>query len=603
MKSKVQFLKQSANTVISAPPQEFFSDTITIGRATSQDIFLADPTIALEHARIRIKGADQIYLETVNTVGIDINGHIETRARLKPWDKITLGPFLITVVQPTAGFVLSLLVEQTKAVKDKTRISHGKTQMISPGKKTPAGAKKAATTDKTPAAAAAPAAEPEEKQVQRLAMDLTQTALSKRRWAWWAVLGILTVFLLSPLATLLGSAGGALATLLPDDTLWNTGKISHVHQHFGQQCRICHSAPFTMVENETCIECHTGTKAHTEMDHMPTSMTLLENGRCGRCHKEHNETLSLKPSHQSLCVDCHGDLNKHGDLPSNLTDVTDFGTDHPEFRPTILREDEWWRIALGDPELKHDGGLKFSHAGHLKPEGVDGLNGKKTVLECADCHQPEPGGAYMLPIEMERDCQSCHQLNFDPALPERTVPHGDLPQLLTFLNEFYALQALQGGYESADAPTTVKRRRRPDERVSGREQQDALRWAKTKAETMVREVIEARICATCHIVTAEANSAFGWVINPIYQPTRWLTLSRFNHAKHDTRPCGDCHAAVKSEVADDVLLPGVEDCRECHGGAKSRDKYASSCTVCHQFHLDDMPPYGQHTANSGEKAE
>lgn len=596
MKSRVQFLKQSAHTVISTPPQEFYHDVITIGRATTQDIFLADPSIALEHARIRLKGEDQIYIETVNTVGVDVNGHIENKAKLKVWDKITLGPFIITVMQPPKGYTLSLVVEQPAiGSRDKTRATT-KIRIAS----VPAKAAKSAKPARLEKDAAAPAAEAPEISMRRLAMDLTQTALSRRRWSWWAVLIILTVFLLSPMATLLGSAGRALAALLPDDSLWNTGKISHVHQHFGQQCRMCHTTPFQMVSNDTCIECHADTRAHTEMDHMPTSMALLENGRCGRCHKEHNETLSLKPSHQSLCVDCHGDLNRHGDLQSALADVTDFGVDHPEFRPTVLQQDEWWRMAIGDPDLKHDGGLKFSHAGHLKAEGVDAPDGKR-VLECADCHRPEPGGAYMLPVDMERDCKTCHQLNFDPAAPDRTVPHGDLPQLLNFLNEFYALRALQGGYESADAPATVKRRRRPDERVSGREQQDALRWAETKAESMIREVVETRTCATCHTVTADPQSKYGWVIDPVHQPVRWLSLSRFNHASHDTRPCTECHAAKKSEHAGEVLLPGIENCQSCHGGAGSEDKYASTCTVCHRFHLDEMPRYGH--AADGEAAQ
>lgn len=585
MKSKVQFLKQSASTIISSPPRDFHSDVITIGRATTQDIFLADPAIALEHARIRLKGEDQIYIETVNTVGLDINGHIENKARLKVWDKITLGAFTITVMEPPAGYALSLVVEQAGPAK--TRATTKIRIAAVPKAEKPAARKKAAD--------AAPAVEAKETRMRRLAMDLTQTALSKRRWAWYAVLAIFAVFLLSPLVTLSGSPGSVLASLLPGDSLWNTGKLSHVHQHFGQECGICHTTPFTMVKNETCIDCHDDTRAHTEMDHMPGSMTLLENGRCGRCHKEHNETLSLKPSHQGLCVDCHGDLNRHGNLQSELTDVTDFSTDHPEFRPTHFQKKEWWRISIGDPELKHEGGLKFSHAGHLKAEGIDTPEGKR-VLACGDCHRPEPGGAYLLPVEMERDCKGCHQLNFDPAVPERTVPHGDLPQLLTFLNEFYALQALQGGYESEDAPSTIKRRRRPDERVSRSEQRDALQWAGTKAQSMIREVVETRTCATCHTVTADPNSEFGWIIDPVHQPTRWLRLSRFNHAQHDTQPCGECHAAEKSEQADEVLLPGVETCRACHGGADSADKYASPCTVCHQFHLDDKPPYGQPAA-------
>jgi predicted CXXCH cytochrome family protein len=596
MKSKVQFLKQSANTVISAPPREFYGEVITIGRATTQDIFLADPSIALEHARIRLKDEEQIYIEAVKSIGIDVNGHIENKTKLKVWDKITLGPFVITVMQPPKDCALYLVVEQSAGIRDKTRATTKIRIAAAPAKPEKSKADRKAADIKTEGAAPA---ETGEAGMRRLAMDLSQTTLSKRRWSWWALLIVFSVFLLSPLATLLGAAQGLLAKALPNDTLWNTGRISHVHQHFGNQCRACHTAPFEMVSNETCIGCHRNTRAHTAMDHAPAGMSLLENGRCGRCHKEHNETLSLKPSHQALCVNCHGDLDKHGELQSALADVTDFGENHPEFRPTVLQQGEWWRIPVGARDLAHEGGLKFSHAAHLKAGGVDAPDGKR-VLDCGDCHRPEPGGAYMLPVDMKRDCQTCHRLNFDPAAPDRTVPHGDLPQLLNFLNEFYALQALKGGYESADAPVTVKRRRRPDERVSGREQQDALHWAETKAQSMIREVVETRTCATCHTVTADPQSEFGWTIDPVHQPARWLRLARFSHAKHDSRPCAECHAAKKSERAEDVLLPGIEDCRSCHGGAKAQDKYASTCTVCHKFHLDEMPPYG-HAANDEAK--
>ncbi|HEX7028315.1 MAG TPA: cytochrome c3 family protein, partial [Gammaproteobacteria bacterium] len=372
--------------------------------------------------------------------------------------------------------------------------------------------------------------------------------------------------------------------------------------HFGNDCATCHRKPFVKVENEVCIDCHRDTTAHTHMDRMPANMILAENGRCGHCHKEHNGTLSLKPEHQNLCAGCHGMLDQQPGVQTLLMNVADFGVDHPQFQPTVFTEDEWLRVSLDHPQLRHETGLKFSHAAHLTGEGVDSPQGKR-VLECANCHRPEPGGAYMLPVNMERDCQECHQLNFDPAVPERTLPHGDLPELLLFLNEFYALQALQGGYVSEDAPSSIKRRRRPDERVSGREQQDALQWAQSKALKITSEVVETRICATCHTVTPVSDDKVGWHINPVHQPRHWLPLGRFNHASHDNRACIDCHDAGASENSNDVLMPGIENCRECHGGARAEDKYASTCIVCHQFHLEDKPAYGRQTpANSNEPA-
>lgn len=571
MKCKVQFVKQSTSTVISTPPQELYSDVITIGRATNQDIFLSDPAVALEHARIRITSPTQVYIEAAKATGVEVNGHLETKVRLRLWDKITFGSYIVSVV-PAEGYDLSLLVEEQSKIAAKARAADAVPAEIAqeePGKPRP--------------------------HLQRLTMNLSETRLSKRRWAWLLFILITCVCLLLPLGfSLIGKPDTALAAFLPGDRFWSTGKISHVHQHFGNDCVSCHRKPFVMVENEVCIDCHRDTTAHTHMDQMPASMALVENGRCGHCHKEHNGTLSLKPEHQSLCADCHAGLDTRPGVQTRLMNAGDFGNDHPQFQPTVFATDAWRRVSLDHPQLRHDTGLKFSHAAHLNREGVDSPKGKR-VLECANCHHPEPGGAYMLPVNMERDCQTCHQLNFDPAVPERTLPHGDLPELLLFLNEFYALQALQGGYANADAPHSIKRRRRPDDRVSGREQQDALRWAQDKALKVTQEVVETRICATCHTVTAAADDAVGWVIDPVRQPLRWLPLGRFHHARHNNRACADCHAAGDSDNSKDVLLPGVENCRDCHGGAHAEDKYASTCIVCHEFHLPGKPAYGRQT--------
>lgn len=567
--------------MISAPPQELYSDVITIGRATTQDIFLSDPAVALEHARIRITSPTQIYIEAAKATRVEINGHLETKARLKLWDKLTFGCYIITVM-PAEGHDLSLLVEERQR----------------------SAAEKAGVAANIPADATGPQSEKEQPQLQRLAMNLSETGLSKRRWAWLLFISVICVFLLLPLtSSLIGRPDTVLAAFLPLDNFWSTGKISHVHAHFGNDCATCHRKPFVMVENEVCIGCHRDTTAHTHMDRMPANMLLAESGRCGHCHKEHNGTLSLKPGHQGLCVTCHGALDRQPGVQTRLMNVGDFGEDHPQFRPTVFSAGEWLRVSLDHPQLQHNTGLKFSHAAHLTSEGVDSPQGKR-VLECANCHRPEAGGAYMLPVNMERDCQECHQLNFDPAVPERTLPHGDLPELLLFLNEFYALQALQGGYESADAPGTIRRRRRPDDRVSGREQQGALQWAQNKALQVTREVVETRICATCHTVTPASDDRVGWNIDPVHQPRHWLPLGRFNHASHDNSACVDCHDAGASENSNDVMLPGIENCRECHGGARAENKYASTCIVCHQFHLNDKPAYGRQAhANSNEPGD
>ena len=58
---------------------------------------------------------------------------------------------------------------------------------------------------------------------------------------------------------------------------------------------------------------------------------------------------------------------------------------------------QWKRLALDvDNWPVERSNLKFTHKKHLVETGVlvPGQTGKR-VLQCADCHQPEPGGVGM----------------------------------------------------------------------------------------------------------------------------------------------------------------------------------------------------------------
>ena len=36
---------------------------------------------------------------------------------------------------------------------------------------------------------------------------------------------------------------------------------------------------------------------------------------------------------------------------------------------------------------------------------------------------------------------------------------------------------------------------------------------------------------------------------------------------------------------EDVLMPGIAICRDCHGGQHAENLLQSTCIDCHQFHL------------------
>ena len=98
-------------------------------------------------------------------------------------------------------------------------------------------------------------------------------------------------------------------------------------------------------------------------------------------------------------------------------------------------------------------------------------------------------------------------------------------------------------------------------------------------------------------------------IAPVAQPTRYLHKGWFDHSAHDnlavrdgkgarTFGCVDCHAADRSNNADDLLLPALSNCQSCHVGEKGATKARlirtgtpSGCAMCHDYHADGGAPW------------
>ena len=98
-------------------------------------------------------------------------------------------------------------------------------------------------------------------------------------------------------------------------------------------------------------------------------------------------------------------------------------------------------------------------------------------------------------------------------------------------------------------------------------------------------------------------------IAPVAQPVRYLQKGWFDHRAHDNLDvrgnegnrrwgCRDCHAAEKSNLSSDLLIPTVANCQQCHTGAKGahnaqlvRSGTASSCAMCHDYHADEGAPW------------
>ena len=86
MKCKIQFIVPSTGTAILQPAQEISIDRLTIGRATTQHVFLSDPAVALEHACL-YQEDEKLIIESVAGFGVEVNGKPVTQSELKAGDR------------------------------------------------------------------------------------------------------------------------------------------------------------------------------------------------------------------------------------------------------------------------------------------------------------------------------------------------------------------------------------------------------------------------------------------------------------------------------------------------------------------------------------
>ena len=295
----------------------------------------------------------------------------------------------------------------------------------------------------------------------------------------------------------------------------------------------------------------------------------------------------------ALCTPCHGDLKTATGGRTEAGDATDFGTRHPEFRATLkVAGDDGdaarsLRLTVGSPALREQSHLKFGHAKHLDPRGLKTLDGTR-VLGCGDCHRPEPGGARMRPIVMTEHCQGCHRLDFDPAFPDRQLPHGDVAGVLNTLLEYYSARYLEGWPDPAAQGPGARFAATPGPALAPAERERRLGIATARTQIVARDLFARRACSVCHEVRQTPEAAVPWDVTPVHLTQAWFPAASFDHSRHGTTltACTTCHAAQHSTDAHDVLMPGIESCRQCHAGAASTTtgKVASGCPSCHVFH-------------------
>jgi hypothetical protein len=116
-------------------------------------------------------------------------------------------------------------------------------------------------------------------------------------------------------------------------------------------------------------------------------------------------------------------------------------------------------------------------------------------------------------------------------------------------------------------------------------------------------------CGECHISAdgTDLSVSTRTIARPEI-PNVWFKHARFDHGQHDSRgiTCVECHqqayAYDKNQVwdqkgvqtayamtrkgAEEVMLPGISNCVQCHSPNPSRPELAAKhdCTECHTYH-------------------
>ena len=432
-------------------------------------------------------------------------------------------------------------------------------------------------------------------------LNLAESAFSIRRASWMLALLVLVLFLIIPAVGLLRPELAAMLrdSPLPDDGLWSSGPLASAHRTAGiaEDCGACHSTPFVMVEDKSCIGCHRETREHVDLDiHDPAAFT---GERCASCHREHNEPAWVVNRDKGLCVDCHADTATW-DVPgaSGMEQVHAFTADgHPDFRLAMLVPQgpgaaHGWEVTRqrrGSAPAQEQSNLKFDHEVHLDRDKVQ-HEGSGEALVCASCHTLNDDGEHFAPVTMDAHCRSCHTLNFDIFEPDLELPHGDLRAAIVAMEAHFIR-------EFTDPDLRRERAGQKPRRVPGKRDAAAscvgsgLDCGRAEALKEAQYQFAETGCITCHEVTETGLTDISdrWFVQPVRVTDDWYPYSSFDHSAHlslaadtEAEVCVACHEAPVSSVATDVLIPGQDNCLGCHD--EHLGDSAVDCVGCHDFH-------------------
>ena len=538
------------------------SGELTLGRAAENDIHLADLALDARHARLVLRPDGRVMIEAVGNLGFTLDGSTTRSVSIDPATgaELGFGSYRLGVSRDVDGAVLLTL----------QRIDAGGSDDGFDPKRS---------------------------------FTLASVMPSRRMLAWLLAAVILGLFLAIPVASNLNRGSDPKIRSISDSS-WSPGPLSASHHGLEGSCKSCHVKPFESVRDNSCKACHKTAHDHAQPARLadaraapPLGERLLQSvakgfgkpgpGACVNCHTEHEGAGQMEPTRQKFCADCHGTL-KDRLTDTKLGNAADFGTLHPEFAPRIVTDARTRKVTAVSlaSNPREDNGLIFPHKLHLDPRGgaakmavnLGKSAGYGQALGCANCHRPTEDAVRFKPVNMVRDCESCHSLAYDKVgLTFRTLRHGDIDQMVA------DLRASDHG-----AVPIVSSRRRPGDYASGGTYFANFAVPAAGLSSVERALSRGGVCGECH--TALAGGVKPGVV-PVTQVSRFMAGGWFDHRPHAQQKCSSCHAAERSSTSADLLLPDIKQCRTCHlGEGISTAKVPSGCAMCHTYHPSPMAP-------------
>jgi predicted CXXCH cytochrome family protein len=398
--------------------------------------------------------------------------------------------------------------------------------------------------------------------------------------------------------------------------------------------------------DERCAQCHSGEVHHANQLEAMTPA-------CGGCHREHRgRDVSLIRMADADCTQCHGNLaaSLREGKTDYANDVSAFASNHPEFRslksdPGRLKFNHKLHMQAGQGEpgqakpwtlgrIPEKDRARYRDTPWQKEKGDKDTD--PVVLNCASCHRldagdlgidpakkpqgipsaeltPRAAGAYMLPVNYAAHCAACHPLTFDEKVKGADgqplgVPHGLQPdEVRDFVwgayakaNEGKALDqrildaAKAGPKPSRPLPGKLTEAEKAAREALGNQTQEAANFLfKSDVKRADSYLLTGKTsCGECHQIDKEGGAD---KVLPLQVNNVWLAHAKFSHVAHRAADCRLCHENAyadgprPSTVAADVLIGGLENCRQCHTPAAG---VRSDCTECHLYHNGDRSLQG-----------